>query len=282
MRFGTSILSSNWLLQKISASECGKPKPSWTINYMGGNPSPHDKLPPGYPTIPVMAGLSPTIPNYPGCGWTTPNYPAGLSRWTIPLDYPQLSRLWLDYPQLSPTIPNYPSYGWTIPTIPNYPGCGWTIPNYPQLSQLWLDYPQLSRWTIPNYPSCGWTIPNYPQLSQFWHWHSSFVPSTSVGGTSTGTACSEQRLGQSGWPWRPDGDETVTLPIRGERGKNTAKLIMIDLWKTVDLSGKYGGTGKKNADLKLRLRFLSINTYDSIIKVGISIRRNIKQRKFRS
>ena len=111
MRFGTSILSSNWLLQKISASECGKPKPSWTINYMGGNPSPHDKLPPGYPTIPVMAGLSPTIPNYPGCGWTTPNYPAGLSRWTIPLDYPQLSQLWLDYPQLS---------------------------------QLWLDYPQLS------------------------------------------------------------------------------------------------------------------------------------------
>ena len=204
----------------------------------------------------------------------------------------QLSQLWLDYPQLSPTIPVVAGLPPTIPldypaglsrwTIPNYPACGWTIPNYPQLSQLWLDYPQLSRWTIPNYPSCGWTIPNYPQLSQFWHWHSSFVPSTSVGGTSTGTACSEQRLGQSGWPWRPDGDETVTLPIRGERGKNTAKLIMIDLWKTVDLSGKYGGTGKKNADLKLRLRFLSINTYDSIIKVGISIRRNIKQRKFRS
>ena len=173
----------------------------------------------------------------------------------------QLSQLWLDYPQLSPTIPVVAGLP---PTIP-------------------LDYPAgLSRWTIPNYPACGWTIPNYPQLSQFWHWHSSFVPSTSVGGTSTGTACSEQRLGQSGWPWRPDGDETVTLPIRGERGKNTAKLIMIDLWKTVDLSGKYGGTGKKNADLKLRLRFLSINTYDSIIKVGISIRRNIKQRKFRS
>ena len=142
------------------------------------------------PTIPVVAGLPPTIPL---------DYPAGLSRWTIP-NYPACGWTIPNYPQLSPTIPNYPSYGWTIPTIPNYPGCGWTIPNYPQLSQLWLDYPQLSRWTIPNYPSCGWTIPNYPQLSQFWHWHSSFVPSTSVGGTSTGTACSEQRLGQSGWP----------------------------------------------------------------------------------